>query len=96
MALSVTPIKEIPESTHRWGARDSKCLDVVEAALHAPEKKVSVESSDEKELDKFYKSMIQWRTRHQEQPVALRKDRNKLYVWIPEVGEIVGRRRKPK
>ena len=84
MAINIKPVDTIPESTYRKGPRHSKCMEVVDAAKLAPSHKVALDSEDPDELDKLYKSLIQWRTRHKTENVGIRKDKDVVYVWIEE------------
>ena len=74
----------IPPSNYRKGPRTSKCLDLVMAAQSSGTGKISVRSDDAAELIKLYKSMVQWKARNKDPFVRIRKDRDTLYVWVPE------------
>lgn len=77
------PIEELPEWSARKGPRDSECLKAYLFAKDAPTQKIEVKGSPEK-LEKFYRSMVQWRNRHKDEPVQVRKDGDHVYVWIEE------------
>jgi hypothetical protein len=83
--LSFTPIETLPEFSGRKGPRDSACLRAFIAARQSLTGKIEVKGSEE-ELDKFYKSMVQWRNRHKSEPVQVRKDGKRIFVWMTEVG----------
>jgi len=82
--LQIKPVSELPKASGRRGPRESKCLQIVEEAQNASTGIVSVEIPDAKEAElmKLYKSMIQWRKRHPDKKVGLRKDGPVLYVWV--------------
>ncbi|MBI2764941.1 MAG: hypothetical protein HYX53_03415 [Chloroflexi bacterium] len=87
MALKMTDRTDIPDPGYRKGPRDSLCTQAVGKAQTNGTGIVAVESDDMDELQRFYKSMIQWRTRHKEYNVGLRKGRDAVYVWIIKDGE---------
>lgn len=76
-------IEELPEFSGRKGPRDSECLRAYLAAKESRTKKIEVVGNPPK-LEKFYRSMIQWRNRHKDEPVQVRKDGNHVYVWVEE------------
>lgn len=84
MAINYRPIEEIPATAGRRGPRDSECMRAYRAASEAPQKQVVVETDDREEIERFYKSMIQWRNRHRETGVEVKKDGPVVYVWIDE------------
>jgi len=76
-------IKALPEFSGRKGPRDSECLRAYLAAKESRTKKIEVLGAPP-QLEKFYRSMIQWRNRHKDEPVQVRKDGNHVYVWVEE------------
>lgn len=80
--LRFKPIDEIPQHRPRRGPRDSECLKAYMATKEAQRQKLEVRGEAER-VDKFYKSMVQWRTRHKEEmPINVRKDGDVVYLWI--------------
>ncbi len=84
MALTYRRITQIPEDGYRRGPRDSVCLDVVSKLREDPTQILSVEGTDRAEVQRFYKAMIQWRSRHKELGLSLRKGTDAIYCWISE------------
>jgi hypothetical protein len=82
MAIQLQDVDEIPPSTYRKGPRGSKSSELVERARRSATGKVALTSSDPKELNTTYKSLVQWRLRHKDQGVQLRKDRDVVYIWF--------------
>ena len=74
-------IEELPELSGRKGPRESVCLSAYVATRDSATQKVEV-VADPECLDKFYKSMVQWRSRHREFPVQVRKDGGRVFLWI--------------
>ena len=81
MALHMVPTDKVPE--RRRGPRRTACLEAVEAAQSSPSGIALIEG-DLGEVTRLYKSLVQWRTRHADPPIGLRKDGSKLYVWLAE------------
>ena len=81
--ISFVQIDELPEMSGRKGPRNSVCLEAYLAAKAAPSHTIEAKGPEE-EMDKFYKSMVQWRNRHKEFGVQVRKDGPRVYVWIVE------------
>lgn len=77
-------IDEIPEYSERRGPRESECLKAYLATVQSPKKKIQVEASDDEHLTKFYKSMMQWRNRHKDKKLNVRRDGDKVYLWVDE------------
>jgi hypothetical protein len=82
--LNIQVEETIPESTHRKGPRRSQALDVIEAARKASTKKVSVTAGEGEPTEKLYKSMIQWKHRHQDETVKIMKQGDRVWVWIED------------
>lgn len=81
--LRFRPIADLPEWSGRKGPRESECLRAYLAAKESDTKKIEV-VGDPPQLEKFYRSMVQGRNRHKEEPVQGRKDGQHVYVWIEE------------
>ena len=81
MALSYRTIDNVPEDGYRRGPRDSVCLEVIRQLNQEPTKIVAVDGGTADELQKFYKAMIQWRSRHRELGLGIRKGVDAVYVW---------------
>ncbi len=84
MALTYRRITQIPEDSYRRGPRESVCLDVVNQLNQDPTKIVSVEGTDKLEVQRFYKAMIQWRSRHKVLGIGIRKGREAIFVFFTE------------
>lgn len=87
MAINYKPVDEIPETAGRRGPRDSECMRAYQQARATPSKKVQVQTDSREELERFYKSMIQWRNRHRDTNVEVKKDGDAVYVWIRDEDE---------
>ena len=78
------PIKEIPEEAFQRRTRSSVCTDTIEGIKQSESKKAEIKGDTPEELDKFYKTLIQWRSRHKDEGVQFRKTKDVLYVWIED------------
>lgn len=76
-------IEALPEFTGRRGPRDSDSFRAYQAAAQAKTSKVRVDGTPD-ELARFYRSMVQWRNRHRDTGVQVRKSGPAVYVWIEE------------
>jgi hypothetical protein len=85
VTLEIDDVESIPPSTYRKGPRASKSGDLVERAKQSPTRKIAIRSADPKELNTAYKSLVQWRLRHKDQGVQVRKDLDVIYIWIVPV-----------
>ena len=96
MAFTLTEVDEIPTRGGVRGVRDSKCLEIVRMVQATAKKKIALTSDSADDLNKFYKSLIQWISRHLDERVNVRKAKETLYVWITPQGEEYthGRRRR--
>ncbi|MBI5948555.1 MAG: hypothetical protein HY875_10500 [Chloroflexi bacterium] len=83
--LQYKPIDEIPDHSARRGPRDSECLRAYLAAKES-DSGIIVVTGEHAEVERFYKAMVQWRNRHKETPVNVRKDGDNIYIWV-ERGE---------
>jgi hypothetical protein len=81
--LQFRTIEALPEFSGRKGPRDSECLRAYIAARESATGKIEVVGAPP-QLEKFYRSMVQWRNRHKEEPVNVRKDGDHVFVWIEE------------
>ncbi|MBI5948553.1 MAG: hypothetical protein HY875_10490 [Chloroflexi bacterium] len=79
--LKFEDIAEIPPPSTQRGPRKSVSRDAYEAAQKSASGKLQV-SGEAAEVERFYKSMIQWRNRHGRLTVHVRKDGDKVYVWV--------------
>ncbi|MBI5947271.1 MAG: hypothetical protein HY875_03945 [Chloroflexi bacterium] len=79
--LKFEDIAEIPPPSTQRGPRKSVSRDAYEAAQKSASGKLRV-TGDPTEVERFYKSMIQWRNRHGRLAVHVRKDGDKVYVWV--------------
>lgn len=87
-------IDQLPEFTGRRGPRDSDSYRAYQSAASSKTGKIRVDGTSE-ELTRFYRSMVQWRNRHKETGVQVRKDAGAVYVWIDkEIASESGRRRR--
>jgi hypothetical protein len=86
MPIKSKPIKEIPEEAFQRRTRSSICTDTIEGIKASESKKAEITADTPQELDKFYKTLIQWRSRHKGEGVQFRKTKDVLYVWIEEPG----------
>jgi len=77
-------IEALPEFTGRRGPRDSDSYRAYQAAAQASTSKIRVDGTPD-ELARFYRSMVQWRNRHKDTGVQVRKDGPAVYVWIEQL-----------
>lgn len=82
-SLTYTPIDQLPEFSGRKGPRESMCLSAYRAAMKSASGKVEVGGTAEG-VDRFYRSMVQWRARHKSEPVRVRKDGPRVFVWVED------------
>lgn len=85
-------IDQLPEFTGRRGPRDSDSYRAYQAAAQSKTGKIRVEGTAD-EMTRFYRSMVQWRNRHKETGVQVRKDAGAVYVWIDKEASSEGSRR---
>ena len=74
------------------GRHESELADVVRTAQRVRPQYVEV-TADPLELIRLYKAMIQYRARHADANIQLKKTSTAFYVWIDESAESAGRRR---
>lgn len=79
-------IESLPEFTGRRGPRDSDSYRAYQAAAQAKTSKIRVDGTPD-ELARFYRSMVQWRNRHKDTGVQVRKDGPAVFVWIQQGDE---------
>ena len=96
MPIKSKPIKEIPEEAFQRRTHSSVCTDTIEGIKASESKKAEITADTPQELDKFYKTLIQWRSRHKGEGVQFRKTKDVLYVWIEEPGSGTGAGKKAK
>lgn len=90
MSIRTTILDDLPAHLRRSG-RQSVCHDVVVLAIVQSPKYIKIEADTDDDLQKFYKSMIQYRTRHKAAvTIDMRKHRDALFIWIPESGANAG------
>lgn len=78
--LTVTEVDEIPPPQR--GPRKSPMLDAYHRARASRTGKVRYEGEAEA-LDRFYRSMVQWRRRHKDLKLGIRKDgMTAVYIWV--------------
>lgn len=91
-SINFVEIDQLPEFTGRRGPRDSDSYRAYQAAAQAKTSKIRVDGTPE-ELARFYRSMVQWRNRHRDTGVQVRKDGAAVYVWIDKGEDSNGSRR---
>ena len=82
MSLTLKRIHEIPQDAYRRGPRDSVCLDAVAKLREDPTQVIAVDGGDQDERQRFYKAMIQWRSRHKELGLGIRKTPDTIYLFF--------------
>lgn len=87
--LNIRPVDELPNEVGKRGPKKrSECLRAYMEAKKAPQRKVQISNDDPAALERFYKSMIQWRIRHRkEHPCGVSKVGESVYVWIEQKDE---------
>lgn len=75
----MTEVDSIPPP--RNGPRRSDMLRAYIAARESRTKKVRYDGEAD-QIDRFYRSMVQWRRRHPEAKLNIRKDGSSVYVWV--------------
>jgi hypothetical protein len=94
MAFTIREIDEIPSThaPHFLGYRKSLCWDIIQQVLASPTKAAEITDDDQTAQMNLYKSLVQWRLRHTEFPLIVRKIGDVVYVAIPKEGEATVRR----
>lgn len=86
MALTFNEVESIPGHNYNGGPRNSPCRDAVESAEQNETGVVMIEGTSD-EVTRFYKTMIQFRSRHRDiLHFGLRKSGNVVYVWVEKSG----------
>jgi hypothetical protein len=81
MPVKFKVVAELPGDLGQRGPRTSTCRDAVTyAAKHFPDW-AEVTAGSKQELEKFYRALIQWRSRHKhELEIEIRKGGGAVYV----------------
>jgi hypothetical protein len=77
--LRMTEVDSIPPL--RKGPRQSRMLNAYLAAKESRTKKIRFDG-EAKEVDRFYRSLMQWQRRHPEAGINIRKDGDSVFVWL--------------
>ena len=83
--ISFKPVEDIPTSPGRKGPRDTDCLRALQALHASPTGAIEVfgEPDDPDDaIDRFYKSMVQWKKRHEHSypELGVRKRGRQLFL----------------
>ena len=78
--LTMVPIGAIPESAYRRGPTNSECRRAVTMARSIESGAVEI-TGEKAAVDRFYKATLQWRSRHPEIPLRVRKASGAVYLW---------------
>jgi hypothetical protein len=89
--MKVNVIDALPAGTSP-GRHESALAEVVRTAQRVRPQYVEV-TADPLELIRLYKAMIQYRSRHADANIQIKKTSTAFYVWIDESVESSGRRR---
>lgn len=82
MVLKLSVTDALPAGACR-SARQSECSDIVAQARSAAPHYLRVTGETHDDFQRFYKSMIQYRRRHQlRDTVKMRKLGDELYLWV--------------
>lgn len=76
-------IDELPEAVTA-GLRQTDANTVYSELLASGTGKLKVTGENDEEIDRLYRTLIQWRTRHRDKGVGIRKLKNEIYLWLGE------------
>lgn len=80
MAFIIEDIDEFPEDRPRRRNWITDLLDRLESSATG---KVRMMDDNQADLDRRYKTLIQWRSRHKDLGLRVRKRGEIVYVWLP-------------
>jgi hypothetical protein len=83
MSVEWVEVTDIP-SASGIRARRSLSYDIANVVLKSDTGKFEVTADNPVELQRFYRTFVQWKSRHSEVPVAIRKDGERVYLWREE------------
>jgi microcystin degradation protein MlrC len=91
MNLKFRELEAMPEEISRRGPRESRCLQAYVAAKNAKSGIIEVSPEtdapeDKKAVDKFYRSMVQWKNRHKETPVVVKRNLDRIVIQVHKEG----------
>lgn len=86
--VSFEPVDDVPDADEATGVRNSPSMRAWIAAQRAYSKRVEAKGLQPDEADRFYRALLQWKRRHPDKPIAVRKVGDKVYVWIPDDSEM--------
>ena len=82
----MNPIKAIPAEAYRRGPRNSKVVEVIRKSVLDDYGIIEVKGENV-ELERFYKALTQWKGRHPEVPVHLKKGNYRVFVQAIRPGQ---------
>lgn len=86
MTYWMEDVNELPEPK---SARASKARPLIEALIRSQTGMIRLLDDDIVALDRIYKTLIQWRARHKELGIGIRKVGTEIYLWRPDyTGEV--------
>ncbi len=90
MPIRTSIIDDLPAHVRRSG-HQSAWQHIVALAIVQSPNYIKVEADTADDLQEFYKSMIQYRTRHTAAvTIDMRKHRDALFIWITKSGANAG------
>jgi hypothetical protein len=81
MALSMQEVQVIPPPDYSHAKRTGPRQEVVAAVMASKSGKMRISSDDPEELKRLYRSLVQWKGRHPESRLEVRKERDCVFVW---------------
>jgi hypothetical protein len=82
--VTFEPVDEVPTADETTEVRNSPSMRAWIAAQRAYSKRVEAKGLPPDEADRFYRALLQWKRRHPDKPIGVRKLGDKVYVWIPD------------
>ena len=82
MSINILPIDSLPEDLRP--GRTSQGARVLDAVRASSSLMVRIDGDRPEEVQRLYKSLMQYRRRQERAPFCMRKKGDVLYVWIAE------------
>ena len=82
MALSIEAVERTADVTR--SAKASACTVIIEEIRKTPTRTVRVTAESDKELTATYKALMQYRVRHRDLKLGIRKRQECIHLWLDE------------
>ena len=81
LTVIFTEVEAIPADAFRCQRQSdsSRALDALRASASGV---VEVSATSRSELERFYRSLVQFRSRHPEEGLGIRKAGDRIYLWV--------------